>query len=52
MMDWLLRRDLGDAVGTITDVGIGGEGQILDAAAMVGNHVYLAPISVTVQLHS
>lgn len=52
LLDWLLRKDLGDAVGTIVEVGIGGEGQIMDAAAMVGSHLYLAPIQVTVQLNS
>jgi hypothetical protein len=52
IMEWLLRQDLGNAVGTIVEVGIGGEGQIMDASAMVSNHLYLAPIQVTVQLNS
>ena len=52
LFDWLLRKDLGNTVGTITEVGIGGEGQILDAAAIAGHHVYLAPISVTIELYN
>ena len=49
IITFLLRRYLGDGVGSIVSAAIG-DGQILDAAALVNNHVYLAPIEVTVIL--
>lgn len=47
IITFLLRRYLGDGVGSIVSASIG-EGQIFDAAALVNGHLYLAPIEVTV----
>lgn len=50
LMVFLLRRNLGAAVGTITATAIG-NGELMDDAAIKNAHVYLSPIQVTVTLN-
>lgn len=49
LISFLIRHYLGDGIGSIISAHIG-DGQIFDAAALVNNHIYLAPIEVTVIL--